>query len=619
MSALLTVDSPSVTYPTNLNLLNIYDRIAAQTIVAYPNASNVPQTLALGASDSITLTSANDIRFYSESNVNNPLTTFSFPDASTTQFTTFTNDFRLIANDNLDTHQYHIGSLTTRQTADHCIIETQTKPKGLYVNNDFTVDGHADFNSSASFYGSVFCSDNHYAQNYNLFKTFNPLLHPTSATMTGYAFTINSNDQLELVRYNKFYDGTNVTTRVAVFGSGQLTQNDSSDFHYVAFDEINGLSVVQGSNAQPVLSNNANLDNSEQFIVLRNTVLGLSNTSIQTVASLDTLTSRFNTLSNYQSNQVNPLLASHTSQLSSHYAYLSNLDTLTTTHTSDISLLTTAVLDLRNGSNGLSADITNLQENTNASFGSVAQSLSALSASNQTQSNQILTLSTTASLQAARITGIETNIDLLQDDLQQVQNSITSNVDLSIQELTDFLDQTDLKLYALSNYTHQTLSNDLYDHIAYFDTVFQPDLQESLTTITQSNVEILAAQNKQSVYTTFPFQSAYDANSADTSIPWDPASPSNNANYVQQITTSQFTNTHSLPLYVIVDLTAPGIVWRFRTYDAYDQPISSHLFCGSHAHHAFLAPDQSFRIHYADINTVTSLDMHLSITQMPFA
>jgi len=65
----------------------------------------------------------------------------------------------------------------------------------------------------------------------------------------GYAWRINSNDQLELIKYSAFSNGANpskeIYKKVAVFGGVQpMTSNDTSDSSYLVFDDLN--SVVGG-------------------------------------------------------------------------------------------------------------------------------------------------------------------------------------------------------------------------------------------------------------------------------------------------------------------------------------------------------------------------------------
>lgn len=444
----LDIDTANVTYPSN-PLISVYDKLASHSLVAYRDvATGEAQTLALGATEDITLTSSKDISLYGGIDRKHIISITSSNNEST--ITSKTADMRLTTDDPL-LHKIHVGSLTVRENPDVAILETD-KPSGIYMNNDVTVDGNAEFKQASSFLGSVFCKDRHYAQNYNLYKSFNPLDHPTSATMTGYAFTINSNDQLELVRYNKFYNGNYVTTRVAVFGSGQLRETDPSDFQYVAFDELNGLSIVQGGTSYPIPSSpNAEDISNADLLALRNSHLALSNAHNTTATNLSTLTTRFNSFSttanNLSADQQYVILTvdNHSLQLSNLYQFSSNIDTNT-------SNLTGHVIALQTASNNLSTSLTNLTTSTSAQIGSINTSITILTSSNQSLSNHVNILYGKDSTTNARVTTLSDTVSQIQSQISTIEGNVTGNVS---QAITDLEEKVDSQASTFSGFSNQ--------------------------------------------------------------------------------------------------------------------------------------------------------------------
>ena len=64
--------------------------------------------------------------------------------------------------------------------------------------------------------------------------------------MVGYAFQINTSNQLELVKYSQFSNGLNadltkISKRVAIFGHNNIQMTDVDDAGYNNFNVVNGI------------------------------------------------------------------------------------------------------------------------------------------------------------------------------------------------------------------------------------------------------------------------------------------------------------------------------------------------------------------------------------------
>lgn len=393
------IQSRQVTYPNNADLVNVYDQLAARSLVAYPDEAGNPTTLALGATRDITLTTAGTLQVYGPGGAQAPGTTTHMLSVSNTpegavQLATQGKDL-VLATDDDAALRYQIGAITVREDGPMQVLETSKD--ALYLNNNLIIDGTTQFKAPTTFDGSVLCKGNHFSPNINLYKTFDPLVHPTNATMTGYAFTVNENDQLELIRFNNFWGGSNVVQRVAVFGSGRLDRTDLTDYNYVAFDEITGLSLVQGSNTTPLAtSSNIEITNAD-VSSLRNALTDLSQSYTTTNTRFISLSNNYRSLSNVTTAHILPSLANVSAAAASNTSATVASKAAADSNAASILLLMGATVTLQQTTSALAGDVTSLTASNEALITATATQLSGIQAATDSNASGIAGLQYTVS------------------------------------------------------------------------------------------------------------------------------------------------------------------------------------------------------------------------------
>lgn len=146
----------------------------------------------------------------------------------------------ILTTSDLTEYPVYLGNMNISSWCNYQRLST-TDSNGFRLGSSLYAEGALTIEDSINCGANVFANSNMFAQNYNLFKLHDYTSHSNQAKMTGYAFTINSNDQLELVKYTSF--GSNgdmdVIKRVAIFGVNHQLSNDTSDSAYVEFGNIN--------------------------------------------------------------------------------------------------------------------------------------------------------------------------------------------------------------------------------------------------------------------------------------------------------------------------------------------------------------------------------------------
>lgn len=236
---------------------NVIDILVTKNVVAVRDeVTNQAQSLFLGASKnvdifageamSLWMGSSNMINVYdSASNVSLNVST----NSTTTSLSGASKDL-ILTTDNNATYSIFVGDTEFSQSNDYQILNT-TMSNGFYMDSPLLVDGHATVNNTLSVGGNIIGSSNIFAQNYNLFK-YNTS-NDRNAMLTGYAFTINSNDQLELLKYTGFSNGAKISKRVGLFGINKFNGAESSDTSYASFDVIGASGA--GGNAMSINNN----------------------------------------------------------------------------------------------------------------------------------------------------------------------------------------------------------------------------------------------------------------------------------------------------------------------------------------------------------------------------
>lgn len=244
------------------NSLNIFQNISTANVTAFASTNNTPVSLTLGATSDVNIESLSNVNiittdigslhFWHSALSNNirhdeEYLKIDVIDGVTTFLGGEGHPLTLRGGDMERTTT--VGDLTLRAVKDHEMIST-----GL--SNIFFMDAVL-FNSNAQFLGKTYMNDLYVTNNLvslgNFFGTkVNFLKNEPShsnVSQVGYAFHINDNDQLELIKYARFSSNDrSVIKRVAIFGNNPINEFDKSDVNnYLVFDEYNGLIMAETS------------------------------------------------------------------------------------------------------------------------------------------------------------------------------------------------------------------------------------------------------------------------------------------------------------------------------------------------------------------------------------
>lgn len=229
----------------NDSSLNVIDILATQNIVAMPDETNAKKSLYIGASKDITLEATEDITINLGSNnylelndVNKVKSLTVTTDLTTTTLSGDTKDLVISGS------TVKIDTTTFNEIAGFEVLST-TSSNGFQLDNNLLVNASATVMNSVNVGGNVVCNSNMFASTYNIFAHRDSNMSINQASLTGYAFVINSVDQLELLKYTKFSSSNDIVKRVALFGNNRLV-NGNSDSNYTIFNELGA--PINGSN-----------------------------------------------------------------------------------------------------------------------------------------------------------------------------------------------------------------------------------------------------------------------------------------------------------------------------------------------------------------------------------
>ncbi len=103
--------------------------------------------------------------------------------------------------------------------------------------------------------GAMYVTNNLFSPDLNLYKDI-ATIEDQTINKIGYGFSINSKNQLELVKYSRFNDGLDtksISKKVAVFGNNSMNFTDTDDSSYLVFDTM-GISKSAGGGSNSMLS-----------------------------------------------------------------------------------------------------------------------------------------------------------------------------------------------------------------------------------------------------------------------------------------------------------------------------------------------------------------------------
>ncbi|PNH12554.1 Long tail fiber protein p37 [Tetrabaena socialis] len=219
--------------------------IVSTSLSAYLDAQGSPQSLTLGATSNLNVESAMDVNVYMGTSNAYTLYTSSFDNATRSDVEVLTmstaNGTTLIAAPSNIQIQSEVngtiavGSLQVTENATTQVLST--------TKNSFMFTEPVQVQGDVIVSNNILASGSIYGQNMNLWLD----RENKSYSRIGYALTINSNDNLEVVKYAKFSSNVSVIKKIAQFGTGEITSADSSDSSYLVFNALGNVSVASSN------------------------------------------------------------------------------------------------------------------------------------------------------------------------------------------------------------------------------------------------------------------------------------------------------------------------------------------------------------------------------------
>lgn len=251
------------TYYPDYNQISTFSTLAINTINAFKNEAGDVQTLFLGGSSNVHVESIYDVNVFMNKG----------------EFQLFRSTHDGIHTGDAGRTDYQILGVTMEPTTSNAYIYSPMNAIELqagdadntyilgnykiYDSNNYTVFQSAQSNgfmfksafnverllanSDMVVASNLYVNGHVMGKDLNVFKDLAPSLE-NDLMRVGYAFRINDKDQLELVKYSRFYnDLPDAQKKVATFGMNELKYTDTNDFpQYVAFGDLTNVSWTNG-------------------------------------------------------------------------------------------------------------------------------------------------------------------------------------------------------------------------------------------------------------------------------------------------------------------------------------------------------------------------------------
>jgi hypothetical protein len=256
------ITHPSRYFPyDDPSMYNTINNLVTRNISAYKDEVGVSQVLTIGSTGNMEVESAMNVNVYMgtsnayslyttsySNNVRSNVEILSINRANNTTIVETPSSLTFTSDNNLSSI-FTLGSLRVSEGANAQIIDTGKDyfgfAKSMEVQGDVAIANN------------MICSGNIYGKNMNLWKDTSN----TAYNRIGYALCINSNDQLEIIKYAKF-NSQDVVKKIAVFGTGTPSQNDISDTSYLVFNSLGNVSVASSNGSlNPLASATASSGN----------------------------------------------------------------------------------------------------------------------------------------------------------------------------------------------------------------------------------------------------------------------------------------------------------------------------------------------------------------------
>jgi hypothetical protein len=251
-------------YPED-NTYQLFANVVANNVVAYQDDDGVPQTLTLGATSNVKIEAvgeldiyvkdSGDVRFFETKYSGETRTDKQILEISASNSTTTT--IIATAGNKLDLSGSDVMSTTIVGGTTMCNDNTKQyfstdALNGFEFMQPVVINSFLDVDGDGQVRGNFICHSNVYAGTLNVWRDRSNV-DPDILTV-GYGFNVNSNNQLELIKYSRFrQEGDTVKDimkKVAVFGHTPMSSNDISDesvSSYTVFDAVTGVGQIDGN------------------------------------------------------------------------------------------------------------------------------------------------------------------------------------------------------------------------------------------------------------------------------------------------------------------------------------------------------------------------------------
>lgn len=261
----------NINYP-EYNEISTFSTISANMVAAYENDLGGPETLVLGGTSNVHIEAIYDFNVYNEhGKFKLWRSTYSNQIRVDTQIRDIVMDTIRTDTAIINIEQDTVTGATLISTPGNPISIQAGDPDSTIILGGFSISGSNDytvfkttqsngfmfkdaFNVGALMTnGDVVVASNLYVNGHimghdvNMFKNIETDIE-NAVTRVGYAFHINQKNQLELIKYSRFYnDLPDVQKKVATFGMHELHYTDSNDRpDYRAFEDLTNVSFKVG-------------------------------------------------------------------------------------------------------------------------------------------------------------------------------------------------------------------------------------------------------------------------------------------------------------------------------------------------------------------------------------
>jgi hypothetical protein len=252
-----------------------YESMVLRSIRTLRDEQNVPQTLYVGASSNVDVEVENNVRFFTSNGSlqyywasfsNNQRTDrlgLQISESNDAAAYVLSSDAALILSAGDPYHTIQLGGIHLHDSNDGTQFMDTTSSNGLRISSTLVCDSTVSVLSSqqvgqnlavgndVNVGRNLSVQDNVFAQSLALLKTKQGVTTSNAVDQVGYAFRITDRDQLEIVRYARFFGACNptssnplyVTQRVGLFGNGNVSATTPSDVAFTAYEDVNGTGV----------------------------------------------------------------------------------------------------------------------------------------------------------------------------------------------------------------------------------------------------------------------------------------------------------------------------------------------------------------------------------------